>query len=60
MASDSEGLRHFLWKITILFKDQVENGFRFGRVTTIIVPLAAAAANTSLKMASDSEGLRLL
>ena len=56
MASDSEGLRldpPFSLDTSL----RVENGFRFGRVTT--KRLSLTLISPLLKMASDSEGLRL-
>jgi len=59
MASDSEGLRLYSIFSSIDFLG-VENGFRFGRVTTRNLLCNLLLANSFwLKMASDSEGLRL-
>ena len=57
MASDSEGLRHKLILEMLERQLLVENGFRFGRVTTQLQSLSQPYFS-SLKMASDSEGLR--
>ena len=56
MASDSEGLR-LSSKLGVQFPQFVENGFRFGRVTTQIIN-NLEKFKWQWKMASDSEGLR--
>jgi len=71
-ACPSSYLPNFRWKwlpirkgyddaqIRISLNNSVENGFRFGRVTTIFPAAATSAGIVLLKMASDSEGLRLV
>ena len=56
MASDMEGLRQY--DRSFPFLSPVENGFRYGRVTT--VHNIALHLADKLKMASDMEGLRLV
>ncbi len=58
MASDSEGLRLLFNFIFNLYFVIVENGFRFGRVTTYNFHIYLLFYFFLLKMASDSEGLR--